>query len=79
MLDLTGFTLKPGLQYRRLPGCVVMGINRTRRLFGSYAEKGRVGRKPMHFVWFSTKVQSFSFASFFCFLICGRGNYISGK
>ena len=24
----------PTVEYRRLPGCVVMGINRTRRLFG---------------------------------------------
>ena len=60
------------VNYRRLPGCVVMGINRTRRLFGRQKKDAWAANQYTTIVWFSTKMLPFPFSSLFFFSLSSR-------
>ena len=64
--------------YRRLPGCVVMGIYRTRGLFGRQKKDAWAASQYMYTLY-GFRPRWYHFLSpLFLFLVYGRGNYISG-
>ena len=53
-----------------------MGINRTRGLFGRQKKDAWAGSQSLCMVFDQDAIIFFLLS--FCFLVCGRGNYISG-